>query len=99
MIEDVLLRIDDHVIPTDFIILEMPEDERLSIIPGRPFLSTAGASIDCAEGKIIFNVYKAKIIRYFPKKLEAGELYIPPAKRVHEVSAFDKGQPKIRIRE
>ena len=31
MIEDVLLRIDEHVIPTDFIILEMPEDEKLSI--------------------------------------------------------------------
>ena len=27
MIEDVLLRIDEHVIPTDFVILEMPEDE------------------------------------------------------------------------
>ena len=43
MIEDVLLRIDEHVIPTDFIILEMPEDENLSIILGRPFLSTTGA--------------------------------------------------------
>ena len=99
MIEDVLLRIDEHVIPTDFIILEMPEDEKVSIILGRPFLSTAGASVDCAEGKIIFNVYDAEIIRYFPKKLEAGERYIPPAKRVHVVSAFDKGQPKVRIRE
>ena len=32
MIEDVLLRLDDHVIPTDFIILDMPEDDILSII-------------------------------------------------------------------
>src|SRR3954462_12246338 len=29
MIEDVLLRIYEHVSPTDFIILEIPEDERL----------------------------------------------------------------------
>ena len=85
MIEDVLLTIDEHVIPTDFIILEMPEDERLSIILVRPFLSTIGALVDCAKGKIIFNVYDAEIIRYFPKKLEAGERYIPPAKRVHVV--------------
>jgi hypothetical protein len=34
----------------------MPEDEKLSIILGRPFFSTAGASIDCAEGKIVFNL-------------------------------------------
>ena len=71
MIEDVLLRIDEHVIPTDFIILEMLEDEKLSIILGRPFLSTAGASVDCVEGKIIFNVYDAEIIWYFPTKLGA----------------------------
>ena len=68
MIEDVLLRIDEHVIPTDFIILEIMEDERLSIILGRPFLSIAGASVDCVEGKIIFNVYDAEIILSFPKK-------------------------------
>jgi hypothetical protein len=32
MIEDVLLRIDKHLIPTDFTILEMSEGEKLSII-------------------------------------------------------------------
>ena len=99
MIEDILIRIDEHVIPTDFIILEMPEAENISIVLGRPFLSTTRAIVDCAEGQIVFNVYDAEIIRYFPKKLEAGERYIPPAKRVHVVSTFDKGQPKVRIRE
>ena len=79
------------------IILEMPEDEKLSIILGRPFRSTAGAEVDCVEGKIVFNVYDVEIIRYFPKKIEAGERYVPPAKRIHLVSAFDKGQPKVRI--
>ena len=71
MIEDVLIRIDEHVIPTDFIILEMLEDEKLSIILRIPFLSNVGASVDCAEGKIIFNVCDVEIIWYFPKKLEA----------------------------
>ena len=93
------MHLQSSVIPTDFIILEMPEDEKISIILGRPFLSTTGASVDCAEGEIIFNVYDAEIIRYFPKKLEVGERYDPPAKRVHVVSAFDKGKPKVRIRE
>jgi hypothetical protein len=57
MIKDVLLRIDKPIIPTNFIILEMPEDEKLSIILGRPFLSTIGAFVDCAEGKIVFSIY------------------------------------------
>ena len=30
---------------TDFVILEMPEDDNMSIILGRPFLNTAGAVI------------------------------------------------------
>jgi hypothetical protein len=42
MIEDVLLRIYQHVIPTNFIILDMPEDDKLYIILGRSFLGTAG---------------------------------------------------------
>jgi len=96
MIEDVLIRLDKHVIPTDFIILDMPEDENLFIILGRPFLSTAGATVDCALGKIVFQVYDEEIIRYFPKKSE--DKYIPPAKRINEVKVLDKGQPKVRVR-
>jgi hypothetical protein len=61
MIEDVLLRIDKHVIPTDFIILDMPHDDKLSIILGRPFLSTAGDNVDCHGGKIVFNIYDDQI--------------------------------------
>ena len=39
VIEDVLVRIDEHFtpIPTDFIILDIPKDDKLSIILGRPF--------------------------------------------------------------
>ena len=98
IIKDVLLRMDQHVIPTDFIILEIPKDEKLSIILGRPFLSTAGASVDCAQGKIVFNIYDDEVIRYFPKKAESGEKYVPPAKRIQVISALDDGQPKVRIR-
>jgi hypothetical protein len=98
IIENVLLRIDQHVVPTNFIILEMPEDDKLSIILGRPFLSTAGALVDCAQGKIVFNIYDDEIIRYFPKKREDGEKYVPPPKRIQMVNALDNGKPKVRIR-
>ena len=68
MVEDVLLRTGNHFIPTDFVIFDMPEDDKLSVILGRPFLSTAGAYVDCAGGKITFRIYDEEIIRYFPKK-------------------------------
>ena len=96
MIEDFLIRLDKHVIPTDFIILDMPDDEKLSIILGRPFLSTTGAAVDCALGNIVFRVYDEEVIRYFPKKSE--DKYITPSKRINEVKVLNEGQPKVRIR-
>ena len=40
---------------TDFVILDIPEDDSMSIILGRPFLNTAGAVIDCNKGNVIFS--------------------------------------------
>ena len=39
---------------TDFVILDIPEDDSMSIILGRPFLNTAGALIDCNKGNVLF---------------------------------------------
>jgi len=44
--EDVPVVVANVTILTDFVILEMPEDDNMSIILGRPFLNTAGAVID-----------------------------------------------------
>src|SRR3954469_18044670 len=38
VVEDVLVKIDKFMFPVDFVILEMPEDEEIPIILGRPFL-------------------------------------------------------------
>nr|GEU81154.1 reverse transcriptase domain-containing protein [Tanacetum cinerariifolium] len=44
--KNVLVRIGKFVFPVDFIILDMPEDIKVPLILGRPFLSTARAKID-----------------------------------------------------
>jgi hypothetical protein len=58
------------LILTDFIVLEIPEDDNMSIILGRPFLNTAGAVINCNQGKVTFNVNDKEYIVYFPKKTD-----------------------------
>src|SRR3954467_12441444 len=41
--EDVLVQVAHHcMILTDFVVLDMPEDDNMSIILGRPFLNTVG---------------------------------------------------------
>jgi hypothetical protein len=58
------------LILTDFVVLEMPGDDNMSIILGRPFLNTAGAVIDCNQGKVTFNVNDKEHTVYFPKNID-----------------------------
>ena len=44
--EDVHVVVANVTILTDFVILEMPDDDNISIILGRHFLNTAGTVID-----------------------------------------------------
>jgi hypothetical protein len=48
----------------------MPEDNNMSIILGRHFLNTAGAVIDCNQGKVTFNVNDKEHMVYFLKKID-----------------------------
>ena len=75
----------------------MPEDDKLSVILGRPFLSTAGAFVGCAEGKIIFRIYDEEIIRYFPKKDGGIIRYVPPSKRNDHTSVTGRGHSEVCI--
>jgi hypothetical protein len=72
----------------------MPEDEKLSIILGRPFLNTASVALDCAEGKVTFIIYDEEIVRYFPKKPGEKEKYISPLKRICAVSTKKHRPPE-----
>ena len=53
---------------TDFIILDIPDDDSMSIILGRPFLNTAGAVIDCNKGNVTFHVNGNEHTVHFPRK-------------------------------
>ncbi|GKB08191.1 reverse transcriptase domain-containing protein [Tanacetum coccineum] len=46
IVENVLIKVEKFVLPIDFVILDMPENSRIPIILGRPFLATAQATID-----------------------------------------------------
>jgi len=46
VLEDVPIKVGDLYVMIDFVILEMEDDMRTSVILGRPFLATAGCRID-----------------------------------------------------
>ncbi|GJV28050.1 DNA-directed DNA polymerase [Tanacetum coccineum] len=54
--ENLLVKVNKFIFLVDFIILEIDEDEWVSIILERPFLATARAVIDVHEGKLSLRV-------------------------------------------
>ncbi|KAK1667848.1 hypothetical protein QYE76_056007 [Lolium multiflorum] len=83
------------LILTDFVVLEMPEDDNMSIILGRPFLNTAGAVIDCNKGKVTFNVDDKEHTVYFPKKIDKHRTCDQKALRA--VARRDLSQPQLWV--
>jgi hypothetical protein len=55
IVEDNPVTIRNSFIPVDFVVLEMDVCRQTPLILGRPFLRTAGATIDVAAGIIKLN--------------------------------------------
>ncbi|KAI5335535.1 hypothetical protein L3X38_025668 [Prunus dulcis] len=60
IVEDVLIHVDQFILPADFVILDMEEAEisgcELPLILGRPFMATAGTKIDAKSGLLTMTV-------------------------------------------
>ncbi|GKC35360.1 mitochondrial proton/calcium exchanger protein-like protein isoform X1, partial [Tanacetum coccineum] len=90
--ENVLVGIGKFVFPVDFIILDMPEDIKVPLILGRPFLSTAHAKIDVFKRKITLRVREEKII--FKSVKPASSLI----KRVYMLSLRERMELDLEAR-
>ena len=61
-----MVRIYDQFAPTDFMVLDMGEEEDdTPIILGRPFLNTTNAIIYVGSGQVHFQFSREKVHRYF----------------------------------
>jgi hypothetical protein len=56
IVENILVKIREFFVPVDFVVLDMSPDSKVSLIIGRPFLSTANAHIDVEKGEIKFAI-------------------------------------------
>jgi hypothetical protein len=54
--ENVPVRIREFFVPVDFVVLDMNPDSKVSLILGRPFLSTANTHINVGAGEITFEI-------------------------------------------
>ena len=84
--EDVPVVVANVTILTDFAILDIPEDDSMSIILGRPFLNTTGAVTDCNKGNVTFHVKGNEHTVHFSRKQS----------QVHSINSIGKS-PTIII--
>ena len=66
--EDVPVVVANVTILMDSVILDIPEDDSMSIILGRPFSNTAGAFIERNNGNVTFHVNGNEDTVHFSKK-------------------------------
>ncbi|RYQ91272.1 hypothetical protein Ahy_B09g097163 [Arachis hypogaea] len=57
VVKNVLVKVENHFLPTDFVILDIEESHHHPIILGRPFLATARALIDVEQGELILRIH------------------------------------------
>jgi hypothetical protein len=64
---DVLIMVNNNLVPVDFLILDVECNASCPIILGRPFLKTVGAIIDMKEGTIKYQFPLQKGMEHFPR--------------------------------
>ncbi|GKA19337.1 DNA-directed DNA polymerase [Tanacetum coccineum] len=90
MIENVLIKVDKFVLPIDFVILDMPEDSRVPIILGRPFLATARAMIDVFNKKITLKVGDDEVIFDVDQSIKRPPAEDDECYRVDDLDGLEK---------
>jgi hypothetical protein len=67
-INDVLIMVNNNLVPVDFLVLDVECNASCPIILGRPFLRTGAAIIDMKEGTIKYQFPLKKGMEHFPRK-------------------------------
>jgi hypothetical protein len=95
---NVPVKVGHHFTPIDFVVLKMREREKLSLILGRPFLKTVGATIDVGKGEIKFDINGDRSSFKFRPRFEVCNMikvkYIPPHHHVSKEELRKKEEPK-----
>ena len=95
--EDVPVVVANVTILTDFVILEMPEDDNMTIILGRSFLNTAGAVIDCNKSKVTFHINgNEHTVHFLKKQFEVNGINVIEKSPTITIGSFKISLPTVK---
>ncbi|XP_057739928.1 uncharacterized protein LOC130957043 [Arachis stenosperma] len=73
VVENVLVKVGNYFLPTDFVVLDMEESCLHPIILGRPFLATGRALIDVEQGELILRIHDEQLTFQVFKPMHESE--------------------------
>ncbi|GKC25218.1 DNA-directed DNA polymerase [Tanacetum coccineum] len=108
--ENLLVKISKFIFLVEFVVPEIDKDELVSIILGRPFLTTARAVIDVHEGKlslrvgsetVTFNIEKSMKSKHSQEEVEDSNkaLAVSFYPRTETVELLEWKAPKNRLKQ
>ena len=56
ILEDVFVKVGKFIFPVDFVVIDIEEDKKIPLLPGRPFLATGAALIDVKKEELTLRV-------------------------------------------
>ncbi|GJQ92071.1 phospholipase-like protein [Tanacetum coccineum] len=92
IVENILVKIDKFLFPSDFVIIDMPGEPNETVILGRPFLATIHAQIDVFKEEISLRIGEDRIRFDMDRgvshpKIHVEKIYM--ASSVHEEEYFN----------
>jgi hypothetical protein len=67
-VDNILIMVNNNLVPVDFIVLDIECNASYLIILGRPFLRTVGAAIDMRDEIIKYQFPLKESMEHFPRK-------------------------------
>ncbi|XP_012853795.1 PREDICTED: uncharacterized protein LOC105973319 [Erythranthe guttata] len=102
IVEDVLVKVDKFILPADFLVLDIDEDENIPLILGRPFLATGRSIIDVGKRELRMSVGDEtvifKVYRVDEKPITANGCYLlDEPRRTNGAETIDWPETWFRI--
>ena len=85
VVDDVIVRVGDFMLPADFVILDCAVDRDIPIILGRPFLATGRALMDSEKNEIKFRVNNEEVTFQASKGMKLPSAY----ESISVIDSFD----------
>ncbi|GKD22239.1 putative ribonuclease H-like domain-containing protein [Tanacetum coccineum] len=90
IVENVLVKIDKFLFPSDFVVIYMLEAHNETMILGRPFLATIHAEINVFNKEISLGIGEDKITFNMNKKIHN---FTTPVEKVHVINSIQDDEP------